>query len=335
MPVFNGENYLAEAIDSILAQTFEDFEIIISDNASTDGTEKICRDYAARDSRIRYIRQDRNLGAAPNYNKTYAMAVGEYFRWHAHDDVLKNTYLEKCVEALDRDPEVVLCNSSVAIIDENEKLVEILHDQLQGADSPRPSNRFNAALHRHKGTDFFALIRRKALEGTALHGSYPGSDKVLLAELVLRGRFCRIEEPLFLNRRHPLQFQKAVKWADRQAWFDSGPTVKIAIPHWRVWLNYAKAMRREVEDRGERLRCYFFLAEYWLNIVHLSWLRDDIIVAILGPRGTGFKYACRYLRDRFVRMKARYDETDVDVSQETSAVKSAEDRKEAGSGNSV
>src|SRR5215207_1517689 len=102
LPVYNGENYLAEAIDSVLAQTYQNFELIISDNASTDSTEEICRDYAARDRRIRYFREPQNRGAAWNFNHTFELARGEYFKWVAHDDVIGPQYLARTVDQLDR-----------------------------------------------------------------------------------------------------------------------------------------------------------------------------------------------------------------------------------------
>ena len=86
LPVFNGENYLAEALDSLLTQSFENFLLIISDNASTDSTQKICTDYSAKDPRIRYVRLDTNVGAAENYNRLVDVAEGDYFKWAAHDD---------------------------------------------------------------------------------------------------------------------------------------------------------------------------------------------------------------------------------------------------------
>jgi glycosyltransferase involved in cell wall biosynthesis len=118
MPVFNGDRFIAETIDSILAQTFGDFELIISDNASTDGTEKICRQYADDDGRIRYVRNRENLGAAYNYNQTFHLSSGDYFKWACHDDLLRPEFLERCVEVLDRDPSAVLVYTDWAPIDE-------------------------------------------------------------------------------------------------------------------------------------------------------------------------------------------------------------------------
>ncbi len=119
LAVYNGENYLREAIDSILAQTFTDFELILSDNASTDKTQEICLEYAAKDKRIRYYRNDQNIGGIRNQIRTVELSRGEYYKLAAHDDVCAPDFLEKCVEVLDRDPSVVLCYPKTKIIDEN------------------------------------------------------------------------------------------------------------------------------------------------------------------------------------------------------------------------
>jgi glycosyltransferase involved in cell wall biosynthesis len=93
VPVFNGENYLAQALESILAQDFADFEVIISDNCSTDKTPEICTSFAKRDSRVKYFRNDSNIGASPNYNRTFELSRGEYFKWCAHDDRCGRAFL--------------------------------------------------------------------------------------------------------------------------------------------------------------------------------------------------------------------------------------------------
>jgi glycosyltransferase involved in cell wall biosynthesis len=118
VPVYNGARYVARTLDSLLAQTLTDFELIITDNASTDATESICRDYAQRDSRIRYHRADTNLGVVRNFNWCVELARGEYFHWHAADDMAAPTLLEKCVAVLDADPSVVLAFARTMLIDE-------------------------------------------------------------------------------------------------------------------------------------------------------------------------------------------------------------------------
>ena len=107
LPVFNGERYLARAIESVLGQDFRDLELIVCDNASTDRTPEICAAYARRDARVRYFRNPRNLGAGPNYDRCFRLARGEYFKWAAHDDRLAPDYLSRTVAALDAAPEAV------------------------------------------------------------------------------------------------------------------------------------------------------------------------------------------------------------------------------------
>ena len=100
MPVFNGENFVCEAIDSLLAQSFTDFELLISDNASSDRTQAICEAYAARDRRIRYVRQDQNIGAGRNFEFVLDHTRGQFFMWAAHDDVWAANWLEVLVEQM-------------------------------------------------------------------------------------------------------------------------------------------------------------------------------------------------------------------------------------------
>ena len=118
MPVYNGEPFIREALDSLLAQTFTDFELIISDNASTDKTEQICREYAAKDKRIRYIRQEINRGAAANFQYVLDEAVGEYFMWAAADDLWDSEFILKLIPLVERE-NIVLAFSGWVEIDEN------------------------------------------------------------------------------------------------------------------------------------------------------------------------------------------------------------------------
>jgi glycosyltransferase involved in cell wall biosynthesis len=117
MPVCNGQDTLEDAINAILAQTFADFELIISDCASSDRTEVICQSYAARDRRIRYVRNPVPIGAAGSYNRLVDLARGAYFKWVAHDDLIEPDYLEQCVAALDSDPGIVLAYARSQWID--------------------------------------------------------------------------------------------------------------------------------------------------------------------------------------------------------------------------
>lgn len=207
MPVFNGAEHIAEAIESILAQSFTDFELIIADNGSEDGTDSICRGYAERDSRIRFIRHECNLGASRNFAYVFEQSRGRYFRWAAHDDVIAPEYLRRCVETLDRSgSNVVLCFPQRLLINAD--------GQVLGPDgSPNwletrpPYDRISfSRLMRVAGIAHpmfaFGLMRRDALAKTRLIGSYMHNDLVLVAELRLLGEFREIAEPLFYTRMH-------------------------------------------------------------------------------------------------------------------------------------
>ena len=123
IPVFNGQEFLPELLDSLLRQTFADFEIVICDNASIDRTQDICREYARRDSRVRYTCNERNLGASPNHNRVFELSTAPFFKWAAHDDLYHNDYLEVCVRLLDENPDVVLAHTGTAFIDEAGELL--------------------------------------------------------------------------------------------------------------------------------------------------------------------------------------------------------------------
>jgi glycosyltransferase involved in cell wall biosynthesis len=146
MPVFNGADFIRCSVQSILAQDYQDFELIIADNASTDETESICRELAERDPRIRYYRNDVNLGAARNYNKVFELARGEYFKWAAHDDECHPAMLRRCVEVLDRSPaSVAMVYPLAELIDGQGKTLVAPLDRIESRD-PRPHRRLARLL---------------------------------------------------------------------------------------------------------------------------------------------------------------------------------------------
>jgi len=265
LPVFNGENYLAEALDSLLAQTYEDFELIISDNASSDGTREICQAYAARDPRIRYYRNERNLGAARNFNRVFELSSGEYFKWAAHDDLCAPKFVERCVETLG-EPSVILSHPTTIIIDERGKYLRDYDDHLN-LRSPRPQERFRDYLFRPAGecNAIFGLIRASELRQTPLIGSYTASDAVLLGELALRGEFCQIPDHSFFRRDHPRASRHANPTHNAlAAWFDPANRGKVLLsPLWRLFFEYLRAIRRVRLHWYERTCCYLYMMK-WL-----------------------------------------------------------------------
>jgi glycosyltransferase involved in cell wall biosynthesis len=258
LPVFNGEQYLRELLDSLLEQDFEDFELVISDNASTDATADICLRYAREDPRIRYSRADRNLGAAANYNRVFALANGEYFKWAAHDDRYEPTYLRRCVETLDRAPEsVVLCYPSTVLIDGAGSVLRGHKDNLD-LRAREPHRRLRQFV-KHWGlcNVVYGLVRASALEKTQLIEKYVGSDVTLLAELALLGEFWEIPEPLFFRRIHAgCSRQGDLTDEEAALWFDpESEGLGMLSPGNRVFLEILGSIARGPLDVGEKLQC--------------------------------------------------------------------------------
>lgn len=283
LPVYNGENYLSDAINSVLVQTYTDFELIICDNGSTDRTEGICRRYADADPRIRYHRNPRNLGASTNFRQTFELSTGEYFRWLAHDDVLAPEYLERCVAALDREPDAVLAQPRVGVIDAKGRVVAV-HDNNPRASSPRLSERFALLVRPPRNYwEAFGLIRREVLAKTDLLAPFSCSDVVLCIELGLLGRFVLIPDPLFLNRHHPERFSQAVL-VDRTAawrWWNSSARARLIdlCPTWQIQMHSLRAIRKHVSNRWERYSLYLTLLRHVLTRYTLSRLVIEPVTA--------------------------------------------------------
>lgn len=265
LPVYNGEQFLAQTLDALLAQTYKDFELIISDNASTDGTEKICRAYAAQDSRIRYIRQPENLGASANYNYTFEVARGAYFKWSAADDICAPEYVERCVEVLERDPSVVLCYTRAKAIDSQGNVIKDYPGK-RNAYSPSARQRFfEFVVDPHPIVAVFGLMRKEVLGRTRLIGKYSGSDRPLLSEMSLLGRFYEVPEYLFFYRHHEAQSWGGNKSAQaQQAWYDPRRAGKITFPHWRLLREHIRSISRSPVGLTDRVSCYLYMG-WWIR----------------------------------------------------------------------
>lgn len=269
LPVYNGEDYLAEALSSILNQTYTHFELIISDNGSTDSTRAICQAYAARDSRIRYFRSEQNRGATWNYNRVFELARGEYFKWHAHDDVCAPELLEKSVAVLERDPAAVLSYAKTQVIDENGNAKGEYPDRLHLA-APEPHQRYRQYHERyHSGghcNPVFGVIRTHVLRATPLIGNYPSSDETLLGELALHGKFIEVPEYLFLRRLHErTSVDVHPSFTERMAWFDPAKADYLPSLGWRWFFfgEYVRAIQRAPLNPYQALRCYLIVGAWW------------------------------------------------------------------------
>jgi glycosyltransferase involved in cell wall biosynthesis len=267
LPVYNGDNYLRFAIDSILDQDYSDFELIISDNSSTDATEGICREYAAKDHRIQYYRNERNIGASGNFNRVFELARGEFFKWIPHDDECHPSLLRRCIETFeDASAHTVLVCSRCQFIDEAGRMLYV--SRLKMSSSPRPYNRLASLIfNRDYPYPLFGLIRSEALHQTRLMGLVH-ADHILLAELALQGNFVEIPEDLQKWRIHSKNALKINRTSrELLGWHDpSKVNSRIILPHWLAWdLEYFKAVRHIPLSGKERLFCYGVVS--WLTCV--------------------------------------------------------------------
>lgn len=267
LPVYNGERYLAEAIDALLGQTYKDFELIISDNASTDGTADICRRYAQLDSRVRYIRQPKNIGLAPNHNVVVEQARGELFKWAANDDLYARELVERCIAALDEYPDVVLAHCWTARIDGSGNVTRAYKYPLNTS-SPRAPERFRSLLFDSGGDDDYGVIRTSVLRQTAMQESYHHADHTIIAELALYGRFYQVPDWLYFRRDHLERAERAFPGVrSRCANMDPRRADRLRHPVARLYGEYIWAYARDIWraplSAADKRECYFHLIQ-WL-----------------------------------------------------------------------
>lgn len=262
--VYNGERFLPAALDSTLAQTFEDFELIISDNASTDRTQEICQDYATQDPRIRYFRNPANLGAGRNYRRAFALARGKYFRWANHDDTIAPTLIERCFDVLETNPDFVLAYGKTAFMDADGVVLSPFEDHMHIVfDSP--SERFRYVLF-HVGlcNVIYGLMRRDAMSRTALIGDRFAADLCFVAELALHGKFCEVPETLFLRRIHDGAYSSETDLRKQISFYHPTGKRRLPLRMWgRLWAD-VRAVERAPLNFAERMKARLFLMRWFM-----------------------------------------------------------------------
>ena len=277
LPVCNGANYVAQAIEAILSQTFGDLELVISDNASGDATEEICREFARKDRRIRYLRQTRNVGAAANHNLLFAHGDGPYFKWASHDDVLHPRFLEVTVAALDARPDTVLASPATVLIDELGQPLPYsperggmvdrsnvcwprLPEDNPGLTEDDAATRFTAVMLRTvMCVEVYGLMRRSAMNRTSLLGHFSASDKVFLAQMALLGPYWLGSEVLFYRRCHSKQFSASSSGAYRALWY-SGRKDSILAQQLKLLGAYCRSATMYQLSIANRSRCFLAIA---------------------------------------------------------------------------
>lgn len=277
MPVFNGEQFIEDAINANLAQTHEEFELIISDNASTDGTESICREFEAIDERIRYVRNPTNIGAAENYNRLVSYGRGSYFRWSNADDLVDPKLLERTLAILRKRPDAVLAYGKTCLIDADGRSLGEYEDNLD-IQSDKASIRYATFFKRIRLTNvIYGLMRMSAVRRTKLMGSgkLPAGDISFMAAMILHGKFVEVPEVLFFRRMHEGAFS-ANPDAEDELEFWSGTGGGVRMPYWRS----------ELANIGAILSARLPISEYGplltYSIRRLVWQRKYLTRDIAG-----------------------------------------------------
>lgn len=199
MPLYNEQAHLAEAIEALLAQDYENLELVICDNASTDETQTISLMWAARDQRIKYYRNEVNVGASKNFSCAFELTQGKYFMWAAGHDLWAPEFISSCMDVLLLDADVSLCYPLLqwVSVEGERRSVEDIQADLRGMGDVR---RYLRTIWRLPQNAIYGLIRRSALEKTRPVRQTLGPDQVLLVELSLLGTFAQVREPLFWRR---------------------------------------------------------------------------------------------------------------------------------------
>jgi glycosyltransferase involved in cell wall biosynthesis len=299
LPVYNGLPYIKELLDGLLAQTLGDFELIISDNASTDGTSELCLAYAAVDPRVKYFRNPENIGLIRNFNRVFELSSAPYYKWISADDFYEPTYLEVCFPPVRNDPSIVVSHCQTMLVDEWSKALPYdrllqaciderngrvwLHDRDECATVGPRIRRFREVLAQQiMCAPIYGLIPREVLKRTGLNKAFFGSDKLLLAELALHGRFHIAPERLFKKRMHG-EMTSMMAGGALQKKID--PKIGISgSPRLLKLKSYIDMLSRKDLSFFEHAACLAYLAVYSAAaaVPEMLRYRPELIAARLG-----------------------------------------------------
>ena len=276
LPVYNGARFLPQALESLLGQSFSDIELIVSDNASSDSTQNICTEYAARDARIRYVRQNVNIGAMRNWNFVAKQARGKYFKWSSASDYCAPDMLARCFAAMEAESDIVLCYGQTCLVDqetgeltEYSGNIELMED--------RPHERFSKLCGSLKLNNAYGgLIRTDVLHRTKLNRLYSGGDIILMAELALMGRF-RLLPPTLLYRRMGRETSSnELSASDLAVFLDPQKTHNLDLLHFSTHLGYLGAVLRAPINPLDKLKTLALVYR------HAAWDRENLLAELRG-----------------------------------------------------
>jgi glycosyltransferase involved in cell wall biosynthesis len=272
LPVYNGANFIANAVDSVRSQTVQDWELVIVDNRSTDGSVAICQELAAQDSRIRVYQNDRNVGCAPNFNRAFQLSHGHYFSWIAHDDLIGPQFAARCLAELESDTRNVLVFPRITYINAAGQPIRRQQSPDLSVRGETAASRVRTLMELEKqGTDIFwcayGLARRATFESTQLQGPYNGSDQTFILELALRGNIKQLPLDLFFRREHEgaSTFREGWTTIDRARFSSADDTRRIVFPYCRMLKEHASAIQRTDIPLSEKLHCHVSTAKRFMH----------------------------------------------------------------------
>jgi glycosyltransferase involved in cell wall biosynthesis len=280
LPVYNGERFLIQAIESIMNQSYQDFNVIISDNGSTDGTQNICENFEQMDKRISYHRYNNNKGAAWNFNNVFRLSNSNYFKWAAADDYCSPDLFEKCINELKSDDSISLAFGKIINVNENgDESFEMQYSELIHHDDP--VKRFNYMINLNPSCmAVFGIFRSSLLQRSALIGNYPSSDKNLIAQISLAGKLHEIPDSFFYRRVH---FDKSCSVYpseySRSEWFDPVLDGKVVFPGWRLLQEYTKTVGEFGQNFNTRIFGYLYIGKW--AVLNFTYLLKNVLVYIL------------------------------------------------------
>ncbi len=197
IPVYNGSKSLERALNSILSQDYVNLEVVISDNCSTDNTQEIVLEYLARDRRVKYVRQELNLGATENFTKVFELTTGEYFMWAAADDFRSPEFVSSCLAHLQSDQSAVLCAPKIDGFISGLPEVRWTTSLKSFSDKTTVLSRYKETLKNFPAPAIYGLYKSSAVKNTAVFKKFMGSDLVFIQNLSIEGNFIDCKRTLF------------------------------------------------------------------------------------------------------------------------------------------
>lgn len=276
MPVYNGAKWLAPTVESVLSQRFQDIELVISDNASTDDTEALCQAYAARDPRVRYRRNRENVGIANNFNLAFTHARGRYFKWMSCGDLIAPAFLTRCADLLDRRPEVVLAYPVTRVFSEDPAHGEDYREVFD-LDVDDPVQRFRDYTRRVRLNNIMhGLYRRDTLARTRLYRSFLRADYNMIAAVLLQGRAVCVDEVLNFRRMQPETTTKGLTESQLRSVYAPSRPSSLKYQEWQRVRDYYSMVLRSGLSLGQRVQLLAFVTK------NAYWHSDDLLKELRG-----------------------------------------------------